>query len=432
MNNEKYSAFEFNDGHKAGWIDELKRRRSDGPRLQSPSRPPRNYRLGTNCIHAGTYTDPTTGAVGTPIFQTTTFLFGDQTYDAFMEGFTRDVLIYSRYGNPNHWAVQQKIAALEGAESAVLCSSGMAAISTTILALSNNGGHIISSNDVYGGTYNLLREDLHQWGRSVSFVDGTDIDAIEEAIRPNTQIFFFETLTNPLLKAIPLKQIIALAKRKNILVVLDNTFLSPIFLRPIEYGADVVIHSCTKYLNGHSDITAGVASGSRKYVDRIWAQMLKLGGCCDPMTAFLLERGLKTLHLRMAAHNKNAIAVAGILKDSDQVVAVHHPSIDSYSFPWVREYCPDGFGGVVSFEIKGGNLAALDLLSRLKVPSTATSLGGVESLVSLPFNTSHNSLTQDQQIKIGIRPGLIRYSVGVEDIEDIILDLRCALEGVTL
>ncbi len=425
-----YSAFGFETDEKAAWLDELKRRRIDGPRLNSPVPDKANQSRDTVCVHAGTYTDPTTGAVGTPIFQTTTFRFGEQSYDAFMEGFTRDVPIYSRYGNPSQWAVQQKIAALEGAESTLLCASGMAAIATTLLALTSHDGHIISSNDVYGGSYNLLREDMHQWGRDVSFVDGTDIDAIEAAIKPTTQLFFFETLTNPLLKAIPLREIVALAHRRKILVVLDNTFLSPIFLRPLELGADIVIHSATKYLNGHSDVTAGVASGSRKYVDRIWAQMLKLGGSCDPLSSFLLERGLKTLHLRMRTHHANAMALAAALSCMPGVKTVHHPSIEGYRYPWVHDLCPDGQGGVVSFEVEGGDAGALNLLDKLRLPAVATSLGGVESLVSLPFNTSHNSLTQDQQRKIGIQPGLVRYSVGIEDAHDIITDIRNAMEAI--
>jgi Cystathionine beta-lyases/cystathionine gamma-synthases len=349
-----------------------------------------------------------TGAVGTPVFATTTFTFTEDTYEAFEQGHIRDVPIYGRYGSPNQWAVQEKIASLENAESALVFSSGMAAITTTLLALTNRGGHIISSRDVYGGTFNLLREDMHQLGRSVTFTDPTDFNAIQAAIRDETQVLFFETLTNPLLKAIPLTRLGRLAHEHNLLLVVDNTFLSPIHLRPLEHGAHIVIHSATKYLNGHSDVTAGTAAGPRKYVDRIWQQMLKFGGSLDSVMCFLLERGLKTLALRMRRHSENATACAAFLAAHPAVRAVHHPSLESYSCPWLHEICPDGWGGMVGFEVHGGDDAALKLLDRLNLPMVATSLGGVESLVSLPFNTSHSFLTERQRREVGIAPGLVR------------------------
>jgi cystathionine beta-lyase/cystathionine gamma-synthase len=368
--------------------------------------------------------------VGTPVFASTTFTFTEDTYEAFDQGHIRDVPIYGRYGSPNQWAVQEKIAALENAESGLVFSSGMAAITTTLLALTNRGGHIISSRDVYGGTFNLLREDMHQLGRSVTFTDPTDIEAIRAAIRDETQVLFFETLTNPLLKAIPLARLGRLADEHNLLLVVDNTFLSPIHLRPLEHGAHVVIHSATKYLNGHSDVTAGAASGPRKYVDRIWQQMLKFGGSLDAMMCFLLERGLKTLALRMRRHSENAVAIAAFLAPHPAVRAVHHPSIEGYPCPWLLQVCPDGWGGMVGFEVHGGDEAALKLLDRLRLPVVATSLGGVESLVSLPFNTSHSFLTERQRHEVGIEPGLVRFSAGIEDTDDLIADLDQALAGL--
>jgi cystathionine beta-lyase/cystathionine gamma-synthase len=381
-------------------------------------------------VHAGTHQDPVTGAVGTPVFASTTFTFTEDTYEAFDQGHIRDVPIYGRYGSPNQWAVQEKVASLENAESALVFSSGMAAITTTLLALTNRGGHIISSRDVYGGTFNLLREDMHQLGRSVTFIDPTDIDAIEAAIRDETQVLFFETLTNPLLKAVPLTQLGRLAHERNLLLVVDNTFLSPIHLRPLEHGAHIVIHSATKYLNGHSDVTAGTAAGPRKYVDRIWQQMLKFGGSLDAVMCFLLERGLKTLALRMRRHSENATACAAFLATHPAVRAVHHPSLEGYPCPWLRQICPDGWGGMVGFEVHGGDDAALKLLDRLDLPMVATSLGGVESLVSLPFNTSHSFLTERQRREVGIAPGLVRYSAGIEDGEDLVADLDQALTGL--
>ncbi|MGH1438627.1 MAG: trans-sulfuration enzyme family protein [Cellvibrionaceae bacterium] len=414
-------------GAKKTWMDQLNRKRVPGPRTTNHHTPSRDLGPSTLGIHAGTYQDPVSGAVGTPVFHSTTFLFQEKTYDAFFEGVTRDVPIYTRYGNPTQWSVQEKVAALENAESAVVFSSGMAAIATTIFALMNRGGHIISSYDVYGGTYNLLREDLHQAGREITFVDSTKIDEIEAAIQPNTQMFLFEGLSNPLLKGLPLKSICEIARKHDILVVIDNTFLSPTALKPLDYGVDVVIHSATKYLNGHSDMTAGVAAGSRKYMDRIWAQMLRFGGQLDPNSCFLLERGMKTLALRMKAHVENANAIAEALSQHAEIKKVYHPSLPDYEFDELKELCNGHYGGVVSFEIKGGDAAALRFLENLKIPQVATSLGGIESLVSMPFNTSHSSLNDHQRQLVGIRPGLVRLSVGVEDIDDLLSDISQAL-----
>jgi cystathionine beta-lyase/cystathionine gamma-synthase len=411
------------------WSNSLRRGRVPGPRLPQ-QRVVDEAGLSTRSVHAGTYQDPVTGAVGTPIFPATTFHFSEHTYGAFEQGHIRDVPIYGRYGSPNQWSVQEKIASLETAESAAVFSSGMAAIATTLLALTNHGGHIVSSRDVYGGTYNLLREEMHQFGREVTFTDSTDIDAIRAAICDDTQILFFETLTNPLLKAIPLVELGRLAAEHNLLLVIDNTFLSPYWVRPMEHGAHLVIHSATKYLNGHSDVTAGVVSGSRKYVDRVWNLMLKLGGSLDALSCFLLERGLKTLGPRMRAQAENAAAIADFLTNHEKIVRVHHPSTKDYPYPWLYGYCPDAWGGVVSFEVAGGDEAALRFLDRLRIPAVATSLGGVESLVSLPFNTSHSFLTLKQRREVGILPGLVRFSAGVEDTDDLLADLDHALAGV--
>jgi len=418
-------------GTDTSWMDQLSRKRVPGPRTSYHHTLPDQSGASTRSVHSGTYRDPVSGAVGTPTFQSTTFLFQDKTYDAFFEGVTRDVPIYTRYGNPSQWSVQEKVAALEGAESAVVFASGMAAIATTVYALTNRGSHIVTSYDVYGGTYNLVREDLHQANREVSFVDPTDLDAIEAAIRPDTQMFLFEGLSNPLLKGLPVKSICELARKHNILVVIDNTFLSPIASRPLEYGADVVIHSATKYLNGHSDMTAGVASGSRKLMDRIWAQMLRFGGQLDPNSCFLLERGLKTLAIRMKVHSANATAIAHALQGHSRISQVYHPSLPGYEQTELLEICDqENFGGVISFEVEGGDEAALRFMDHLKLAQVATSLGGVESLVSMPFNTSHSSLTERQRQQIGIRPGLIRFSAGIEDQTDLVNDILQALEQI--
>jgi cystathionine beta-lyase/cystathionine gamma-synthase len=417
-------------GEERSWSNSLRRGRVPGPRLPEQRVIDDVVGISTKSVHSGTYIDPVTRSVGTPIFQTTTFEFNEHTYGAFDQGHIRDVPIYGRYGSPNQWVVQEKVAALENAESAVAFASGMAAVATTLLTLTNRGGHIVSSRDVYGGTYNLLREEMPQYGRSVTFTNASDVDEIAAAIQPDTQVLFFETLTNPLLKAAPLVELARLAERGNLLLVIDNTFLTPYCLRPLELGAHVVIHSATKYLGGHSDLTAGVAAGSRKYMDRVWTTMLKLGGSLDAFPCFLLERGLKTLAVRMRAHVENADRIAAFLAEHPRVTAVHHPSLPGYAYPWVREYCRSGYGGMVSFEVEGGDEAALKFLERLTIPAVATSLGGVESLVSLPFNTSHSFLTVRQRRELGIQPGLVRLSAGIEDTEDLITDIDAALTGL--
>lgn len=416
-------------GPDKNWTNELERGRRPGPRMQQQVVLPDSFNDSTKCVHSGTYIDENVGAVGTPIFQSSTFLFSSHTYESFFQGVSRDTPIYTRYGNPSQWAVQEKIAALEGAESCVVFASGMAAISTALIALTNRGGSIISSQDVYGGTYNLLHHDMHQLGREVVFVDPTDIEQIKSAIKDNTQVIFLETLSNPLVKSIPLQEIVKLSKANNILFLVDNTFLTPYSSKPILHGVDLVIHSCTKYMNGHSDLTAGCVSGSRKYVDRVWEQMLRFGGHLDPLSCFLLERGLKTLAVRMRAHTENATVLASYLANHPKVKHVFHPNHDEVSQKYIHDYASNGFTGLFSFEV-GSNEKALELMDALHLAVPATSLGGVETLISMPFNTSHSTLTEDQRKQIGINPGLIRISVGIEHIDDLLSDFEAALSKI--
>jgi cystathionine beta-lyase/cystathionine gamma-synthase len=235
-------------------------------------------------------------------------------------------------------------------------------------------------------------------------------------------------LSNPLNKATPLVELGELARKHHLLLIVDNTFLTPISVKPAEHGAHITLHSGTKYLNGHSDLTCGVAAGSRKYVDRIWGQMLKYGGKLDPLACFLLERGLKTLPLRMRAHRENADAIAAYLLEHPKILAVHHPSTPDYAYPWLHDYCDQVACGMVTFVVEGGDEASVRLLDHLKLPKVAPSLGGIESLISLPFNTSQSSLTESQRTKAGIDPGMVRFSVGCEDTKDLIADFEQALD----
>jgi len=408
------------------WFNDLKRKRESGPKLLDKRYT--NYCDATKAVHAGQYDDPQTGALGTPIYQCSTFYLNEASYEAIEEGRGRDEMIYTRYGNPSQWSVQEKLSALENAESSIVFGSGMAAISSALLAMLDKGSHVVSSRDIYGGTYNFLYEDLDKFGMSVTFTSPTDLNEIEAAIQENTKVLYFEALTNPLLKITPIKKLVALGKKHNLRVIIDNTFLTPYNVKMLDFGVDLVLNSATKYLNGHSDIIGGTVSGSRKLVDRIWPQMLKNGGSMDPHVCFLLERSLKTLALRMRTHNTNALELATYLENHPKIKRVYYPGLASHDqHELAKEQLQGKNSGVVSFEIEGGDANAHALLNSLILPKEATSLGGVESLISLPHNTSQASLTKDQQKAIGINDGLVRLSVGIEDIADLISDFEQAI-----
>ena len=416
---------------RAAWVDALERRRQPGPSRGGHAKdaPLRALHAATQAVHAGTFDDPLTGAVGTPIYQTSTFLLGEEQYRAVEEGYARDRFIYSRYGNPSQWAVQEKLAALEGAESALVFASGMAAISATVLALLDKGAHIVASDELYGGTYNLFHHELPSLGFTVSYVSPRDIAAIQAALRPNTMLLYFEALTNPLLKVVDIAAIAEVAHAHGARLVIDATFVTPLGCRPLALGADMVVHSCTKYLNGHSDLVAGVALGSRKLTDMVWPRLLAFGGCLDPHACFLLERGLKTLAIRMRAHQEGALAVAQFLSTHPRVRQVLYPGLPSHPDHALARRMLRNTGGMVSFNV-ASDAQALALLPKLKLMREATSLGGVETLVSLPFNTSHAAFTAEQRARLGIAPGCIRLSVGIEHPDDLIADLDAALAAL--
>lgn len=412
-----------------GWLNDLDRKRQSGPFMRDGHT--HEMGMSTCAVHAGTHDDPRTGAVGTPIYQTSTFILNEDHYGAVEAGFARDRFIYSRYGNPSQWAVQEKLAVLEGAESAIVFSSGMAAITATVLALIDKGAHVVATSDLYGGTYNLFNQEFPTLGMSATLVDSYDFEAIEAAIQPNTQLLYFEVITNPVLKVVDIPRLVDIARRHDLRLVVDSTFAPPPVMRPLELGVDVVIHSASKYLNGHSDLIAGVAAGPRKLIDQIWPRLLNYGGSLDPHACFLLERGLKTLSIRMRAHEESAIALASYLETHPGVEKVLYPMLPSHpDHDLARKLMKMGTGNVTFF-VKGGDQAALRLLEHLRLPKQATSLGGVESLISLPFNSSQATFTSRQRSEIGIHPGCIRLSVGIEDANDLIADFEQALSAIT-
>jgi len=413
------------------WVNEMGRKRQAGPslRLGHHGAHAAQWQPATTAVHAGTHDDPVTGAVGTPIYQTSTFILGEDQYNAVEDGYARDRFIYTRYGNPSQWAVQEKLAALEGAESAIVFSSGMAAISATVLSMLDKGAHVIASNELYGGTYNFFHHELPSLGFSVTYVNPRDLAAIEAAIQPNTMVLYFETMTNPLLKVVDMPALGKLARERGLRLIVDATFTTPLGMHPLAHGAHVVVHSCTKYLNGHSDLVAGVAMGGRKYMDAIWPRLLAYGGCLDPHACFLLERSLKTLPLRMRAHAEGAHALATFLQSHPKVCEVHYPGLPNHPDHALAKRLLSNMGGMIAFAVES-DAAALKLLSRLHLMRQATSLGGVESLVSLPFNTSHAAYTADQRARLGIPQGCVRLSVGIEDPQDLMADLAQALASL--
>jgi cystathionine beta-lyase/cystathionine gamma-synthase len=415
------------------WVNAMHRERQAGPSMRVNAFEDHcpQASMSTIAVHAGTYDDPVTGAVGTPIYQSSTFILGEDQYQAVEQGYARDRFIYTRYGNPSQWALQEKMTALEKTESAIVFSSGMAAISTTVLSMLDKGAHIIASNELYGGTYNFFHHELPSLGFSVTYVNPRDMGAIEAAIRPETMLLYFETLTNPLLKVVDIPALGNLAREHKLRLVVDATFTTPIAMNAIDYGAHVVIHSATKYLNGHSDLVAGVAVGPRKYIDAIWPRLLAYGGCLDPHACFLFERGLKTLALRMKAHAEGAHQVAQFLEKHPRTSQVFYPGLSSHPDHELASRLFKNMGGMVSFAV-GSDQAALELLQNLHLMRQATSLGGVESLVSLPFNTSHAAYTMDQRTQLGIAPGCVRLSIGIEDPQDLIADLAQALDKLSV
>jgi len=369
----------------------------------------------------------------TPIFQTSMFRSDDEVYAGMEQGRPREITIYTRYGNPTRRAVERKVAALEGAEDAVTFASGTAAITAVFLAFCEAGDHVVAGSELYGGTSSLLQGELSRLGISCTMVDANDLDAVAAAITERTRVLHVETITNPLLRVADLAALAGVAHAGGALLTVDNTFATPVNARPLEQGADVVMESATKYLNGHSDLVAGVAAGSRERMDRVWKVMCSMGGSMEAISAFLLERGLKTLALRVRAQNASAAEVAGWLVGQPMVEAVHYPGLPDHPQHALASQALDGFGGMVAFTVAGGDAAGMRFMRALELIKEATSLGGVESVVSMPFNTSHSAtlgFDEARRRAVGILPGTVRLSVGIEDPADLLADLDHALGAV--
>jgi cystathionine beta-lyase/cystathionine gamma-synthase len=379
-------------------------------------------------VHAGEAPEPTTGAVGTPIFQNTTFLYPNPDPVAGKER-VGDYYIYTRYNNPTIEVLEAKVADLEGADASVAFASGMAAISTTLMTVAGKGGHIVSARDLYGGSYSVLRDILPPFGIDVDFVDTRDTDAFQDAVRDDTVMVYCESITNPVLKVADIPALANIAHDAGAMLVVDATFATPVHQNPIELGADIVVHSGTKYLGGHSDVTAGIAATDDATAHDIRDRMIFFGGCIDPTAAWLLMRGLKTLGVRMARQTETALRLARFLEGHPKVLSTLHPDLDDHPDSEVAARVLRGGSGMVTFE-----LADLDACHRcldgLEVITVAASLGGVESLVSLPVETSHWELKPGERAALGISDGHVRLSVGIEDADDLEQDLSRGLDRV--
>jgi methionine-gamma-lyase len=405
-------------------------RRGTSPRANTTSRniaASRSHGSQTNAVHAGEGNKHGVGVgVGTPIARTSTFTFSStEEMKLWAQGKSK-AYIYTRYGNPTLAIAEQKIAALEGAEAAVVTASGMAAISSALLGALKCGDELISTAQLYGGTYRLMRDVFGDLGIKVHHV-GTDLAGIEELVNSRTRVLYVESPTNPTVRLVDVEKAAQFAKKHKLISIIDNTFATPVLQQPIHLGYDMVVHSATKALAGHSDVIAGVAVGNKKWMDRVQHMVIYLGGSMDPEAAYLLNRGIKTLGLRVQKQCENAMAVAQFLEKHPKVARVFYPGLPSHPDHKLAKRQMRGFGSMLAFDMKGGLPAARRVCDRVRLFLLAASLGGVESLVVLPAFTSHYDMSAEELTRGGVTPGMVRVSIGIENAEDLIADLQQAL-----
>ncbi len=390
--------------------------------------------FATKAIHGGT-TANTFGALASPIYQTSTFVF-----DSAAQGGNRFALqepgyIYSRLGNPTNAAVEEKVALLEGTEACVSTASGMGAISAALWSLLEKGDHILAGDTLYGCTFALMNHGLSRFGVETTFVDMTDLEAVQKALRPNTKVVYLETPANPTLKITDIAAVANLAHQNNkdCRVIVDNTFCTPYIQRPAALGADIIVHSATKYLNGHGDVIAGFVCGSKDYITQVQFFGIKdmTGSVLSPFDAFLIARGMKTLALRMEKHSANAMKVASFLEGHPAVASVNYPGLPSFPQYELAKKQMALPGGMISFELKGGKAAGAAVMDSVKLCKLAVSLGDAETLIEHAATMTHSTYTAEELHAAGISEGLVRLSVGLEDVEDIIADLEQALQHST-
>jgi cystathionine gamma-synthase len=391
---------------------------------------PKTPGASTRAVHGGEARAKLANAVTEPIIQTATYTFANtaELADHFEGRIEREE--YGRYGNPTQRVAERKLAALEGAEDGLLFSSGMAAITTTLFAMLSRGAHVVVTDDAYRRTRQFLLQVLRRYGVDVSVVPAGDYDRLEEAVRQTTRLIFSESPTNPYNRVLDLERVAEIGRRHRVKTIIDSTFATPINQQPITLGIDLVIHSATKYLGGHNDLLAGAVLGSEPLISAIRDMQGITGAVPDPFAAYLLIRGLKTLALRVARQNENGVRLAAFLAAHPKVARVHHPSLPTHPEHALACRQMRGFGGVVSFEIVGDLAAGSRLVDACRIPRIAPSLGGVESLIEQPALMSFYELSTEERLQVGITDSLVRYSVGIEDADDLIADLAQALERV--
>ena len=380
------------------------------------------------CCHAGQHADPQTGAHNTPIYQTSTFAFNNVKDGAAKFAGEKEGYIYTRLGNPTQNALEEKMAALEGAEAAIATASGMAAISSSVMAVAFAGDHILAHDCLYGCTHSLMEEILPRYGIEVTFADLSDLDNVDENMQDNTKLVYLETPSNPTLNLVDIEEVSKKAHAAGAKVIVDNTFMTPYLQSPLELGADMVVHSATKYIGGHGDAIAGVIAGKEEMLADIRMTTLKdFGGIISPFNAWLLLRGLKTLPIRVDKHTQNAMEVAEFLEAHDKVEKVFYPGLESHPQHDLAKKQASGFGSMISFELKGGHSAGEKMMNNVELATLAVSLGDVDTLIQHPASMTHAPVPREERLAAGITDGLVRISIGIEDVEDIIADLENSL-----
>jgi len=388
-------------------------------------------KFATLCVHGSGGVDQATGAVSIPIYQSSTFAFESARAGAEIFAGEREGYVYTRIGNPTQAALEREIAFLEDGEAGLAFGSGMAAISSIILSLCKSGDNVVSSNTLYGGTHQFFMETLPRYDIEVQEVDGINLDNFSDNINEKTRCIYIETPANPTLAIIDIKNCAKIARKHNMPLIVDNTFPTPYFQRPLALGADIVVHSATKYIGGHGDTVAGLVVGKKEYLDELRGTILRdIGGIISPLNAWLLVRGLKTLAVRMERHEENALEVAKYLTLHPKVKQVWYPGLTTH--PQYQLACEQmsGFGGIVSFELKGGRKAGEKLMNSVQLFTLAVSLGDVDSLIEHPGSMTHSTYSAEDLEKVGISEGFVRLSIGIEDRQDLIEDLSQALKRV--
>jgi methionine-gamma-lyase len=380
------------------------------------------------CCHAGQHADPQTGAHNTPIYQTSTFAFKNVQDGADKFAGEKEGYIYTRLGNPTQSALEEKMAALEGAEAAIATASGMSAISASVMAVAYAGDHILAHDCLYGCTHSLMEEILPRYGIEVTFADLSDLDNVDEYLQDNTKLVYLETPSNPTLNLVDIEEISKKAHAAGAKVIVDNTFMTPYLQNPLALGADMVVHSATKYIGGHGDAIAGIIAGKEEMLAEIRMTTLKdFGGIISPFNAWLLLRGLKTLPIRVDKHTENAKEVAEFLEAHDKVERVFYPGLESHPQHDLAKKQASGFGSMISFELKGGYDAGEKMMNNVNLATLAVSLGDVDTLIQHPASMTHAPVPREERLAAGITDGLVRISIGIEDVEDIIADLDNSL-----